>query len=122
MPIAFANGGCKNAGNLLIKGKLYMPTGKVKWFSAAKGFGFITPDDGTADVFLHLSKVEEANLPTLESGTALQYSIGSRNGKVFAEGLSIVSKPKAPRREPGPDNSSSDFETEFEKEWGLRRR
>ncbi|WP_204326717.1 cold shock domain-containing protein [Rhizobium lusitanum] len=39
--------------------------------SAANGFGFIAPDDGSADVFLHLSKVEEANLPTLESGTAL---------------------------------------------------
>jgi len=51
-----------------------MLTGKVKWFSPAKGFGFITPDEGTDDVFLHLSKVEEANLPTLESGTALQYS------------------------------------------------
>lgn len=69
-----------------------MPTGKVKWFSASKGFGFIMPDDGSADVFLHLSKVEEANLPTLESGTALQYSIGSRSGKVFAEGLSIISR------------------------------
>jgi cold shock CspA family protein len=106
----------------LIEGKLYMPTGKVKWFSVAKGFGFITPDDGSADVFLHLSKVEEANLPTLESGAALQYSIGSRNGKVFAEDLSIVSKLKAPRREPGLDDSASNFETEFEKEWGLRRR
>ena len=98
-----------------------MPTGKLKWFSAAKGFGFITPDDGTADVFLHLSKVEEANLPTLESGVVLQYSIGSRNGKVFAEGLSIISRPKALRREPGSDDLSSNFETEFEKEWGLRR-
>lgn len=99
-----------------------MPTGKVKWFSASKGFGFITPDDGGADVFLHLTKVQEANLPTLESGTALQYSIGSRNGKIFAEGLSIVSKPKALRREPGSDDLSSNFETEFEKKWGLRRR
>lgn len=99
-----------------------MPTGKVKWFSASKGFGFITPDDGGADVFLHLTKVQEANLPTLESGTALQYSIGSRNGKIFAEGLSIVSKPKALRREPGSDDLSSNFETEFEKEWGLWRR
>jgi CspA family cold shock protein len=99
-----------------------MPTGKVKWFSVSKGFGFITPDDGGADVFLHLSKVEDAKLPTLETGTALQYSIGSRNGKVFAEGLSIVSRPKALRREPPPDGSSSNFETEFEKEWSLRRR
>ena len=99
-----------------------MPTGKLKWFSVSKGFGFITPDDGSADVFLHLSKVEEANLPTLESGTALQYSIGSRNGKVFAEGLSIIFRPKALRREPGSDVPNSSFETEFEKEWGLRRR
>lgn len=99
-----------------------MPTGKVKWFSVSKGFGFITPGDGGADVFLHLSKVEDAKLPTLESGTALQYSIGSRNGKLFAEGLSIGPRPKALRREPGPDNSGSNFETDFEKEWGLRRR
>jgi cold shock CspA family protein len=99
-----------------------MPTGKVKWFSAAKGFGFISPDDGTADVFLHISKVEEASLPTLESGTVLQYSVGSRNGKIFAEGLSIVSKPKALRPELGSDEVSLNFETEFEKEWGLRRR
>ncbi len=99
-----------------------MPTGKVKWFIAAKRFGFITPDDGTADVFLHLSKVEEANLPTLESGTALQYSIGSRNGKIFAEGLSIVPTTTARRREAALDNSNQDFESEFEKEWGLRRR
>lgn len=48
-----------------------MPTGKVKWFNEANGFGFIKPDDGSADVFLHLTKVQEANLPTLESGTAL---------------------------------------------------
>nr|WP_274598301.1 cold-shock protein [Rhizobium sp. CFBP 8752] len=103
-------------------GKQCMPTGTVKWFSVAKGFGFITPDDGTADVFLHISKVEEANLPTLENGIALRYSIGSRNGKVFAEGLSVISKPKAPQREPEPDNATSTFEKEFEKEWGLRRR
>ena len=99
-----------------------MPTGKVKWFSASKGFGFITPDDGNADVFLHFTKVQEANLPTLESGTALQYSVGSRNGKVFAEGLSIVSKPRSPRPESVPDEASSNFQIEFEKETGLRRR
>ncbi len=93
-----------------------MPTGKVKWFSVSKGYGFIKPDDGSPDIFLHLSKVQEAKLPTLEAGTTLQYSIGSRNGKAFAEGLSIVAKP------PTSDRSGSDFETEFEKEWGLRRR
>jgi CspA family cold shock protein len=93
-----------------------MPTGKVKWLSVSKGYGFIKPDDGSPDIFLHLSKVQEAKLPTLEAGTTLQYSIGSRNGKAFAEGLSIVAKPAT------SDRSGSDFETEFEKEWGLRRR
>lgn len=98
-----------------------MPTGKIKWFSISKGYGFITPDDGSAEIFLHLSKVKEANLPTLEAGTALEYSIGSRSGKRFAEGLSLLSKPVA--RQPRPDANivASDLETEFEKEWGLRR-
>ncbi|EJC64590.1 cold shock protein [Rhizobium leguminosarum bv. viciae WSM1455] len=99
-----------------------MPTGKVKWFSVSKGFGFITPHDGGADVFLHFSKVEEAKLPTLESGTALEYSVGSRNAKLFAEGLAIISRAKALRHAPPPGSSSSNFVTEFEKERGLRRR
>jgi CspA family cold shock protein len=92
-----------------------MPTGKVKWFSLSKGFGFIVPNDGSADVFLHPTKIQETNLPTLEAGTALQYSLARKGAKAFAEGLSILSKPK-------PEQASSDFETEFEKEWGLRRR
>ena len=99
-----------------------MPTGKVKWFSVSKGYGFIKPDDGSPDIFLHLSKVQEAKLPTLEAGTTLQYSINSRNGKAFAEGLSIVSKPVSKQSPSTSDRSGSDFETEFEKEWGLRRR
>lgn len=98
-----------------------MPTGKVKWFSVSKGYGFITPDDGGSELFLHLKKVQEANLPTLEAGTALQYSIGSRNGKHFAEGLSALPKPLIKFPKPEPDTDISDFETDFEKEWGLRR-
>jgi CspA family cold shock protein len=98
-----------------------MPTGKLKWFSISKGYGFITPDDGSPDIFLHLTKVQEANLPTLEAGTALQYSIGARNGKTFAEGLSILPQPTSRQPQPTADHVDSDFETEFEKEWGLRR-
>ena len=98
-----------------------MPTGKVKWFSVSKGYGFIKPDDGNPDIFLHLSKVQEAKLPTLEAGTSLQYSIGSRNGKAFAEGLSIISKSVVQQPSATSDRSGDDFETEFEKEWGLRR-
>lgn len=99
-----------------------MPTGKVKWFSVSKGYGFIKPDDGSADIFLHLSKVQEAKLATLEAGTTLQYSIGSRDGKAFAEDLSMISKPVAKQPSATSDRSGPDFETEFEKEWGLRRR
>jgi CspA family cold shock protein len=95
----FTNDSCKNAGNSSHR-KVKYAHRQGERFSASKGFGFITPDDGSANVFLHLSKVEEANLPTLESGTVLQYSIGSRNGKVFAGGLSIISRRKALRREP----------------------
>ncbi len=98
-----------------------MPTGKVKWFSASKGFGFIAPDDGGVDVFLHLTKVQEANLPTLESGTRLQYSLGRRAGKVFAEGLSVLVNPALIEPSPKPHEKGSDFGDEFEREWGLRR-
>ncbi len=98
-----------------------MPTGKVKWFSASKGFGFITPDDGSADVFLHPTKVQEANLPTLESGTPLQYSLGRRAGKVFAEGLSVLANPAPIEPSPKPHRKGSGFGDEFEREWGLRR-
>jgi len=99
-----------------------MPIGKVKWFSVSKGYGFITPDDGGDDLFLHLTKVQEANLPTLEAGTSLQYSIGTRNGKKFAESLSVLSKAVMRQRKPEKNSRELDFETEFEKEWGLRRR
>jgi len=78
--------------------------GKVKCFSVSKGFGFITPDDGSADVFIHLSNVGEAKLPTLESGAVLEYSVGSRKGKSFAERLLIVPGPNALRRESGTED------------------
>ncbi len=85
-----------------------MPVGKVKWFSVSKGYGFITPDNGGADLFLHLTKVQEANLPTLEAGTSLQYSIGSRTGKSFAEGLSLAPKPVVKQQRPNAGGMGSD--------------
>ncbi|EHS50839.1 cold-shock DNA-binding domain protein, partial [Rhizobium sp. PDO1-076] len=96
-----------------------MPTGKLKWFDTAKGYGFIKPDDGSPDVFLHLNKVTDANLPTLQPGAPLRYTLGRQGNKVFAQDLSLVpDEAVAPPPQPMID-SDADFETEFEKEWGL---
>ncbi|AUN29604.1 cold-shock protein [Niveispirillum cyanobacteriorum] len=52
-----------------------MPTGTVKWFNSAKGFGFITPEDGGEDVFVHISAVQYIGLQTLKEGQWLQYEV-----------------------------------------------
>jgi CspA family cold shock protein len=98
-----------------------MPTGKLKWFDTARGFGFIKPDDEGPDVFLHLSKVTETNLPTLHPGTSLRYSLGRHDSKVFAQNVSLVSVGESAASTVRAIDSDADFATEFEKEWGLRR-
>jgi CspA family cold shock protein len=57
------------------KGELSMSTGTVKWFNATKGFGFIQPDDGTKDVFVHISAVERAGLRSLMEGQKVTFTI-----------------------------------------------
>lgn len=67
-----------------------MATGTVKWFNATKGFGFIVPDQGGADVFVHISAVERAGLRTLQDGQKLTYDLEQgRNGKTSAINLVI---------------------------------
>ena len=67
-----------------------MATGTVKWFNPVKGFGFITPDDGGSDAFVHISAVERAGLSTLNEGQQVTYELQpGRNGKSSAENLSI---------------------------------
>lgn len=58
-----------------------MATGIVKWFNATKGYGFIQPDAGGADVFVHISAVERAGMTTLNEGQKLEYDIEERRGK-----------------------------------------
>ncbi len=66
-----------------------MNNGTVKWFNATKGFGFITPDAGGADVFVHISAVERAGLMGLSDGQKVTYEIVTdrRSGKSSAENL-----------------------------------
>jgi CspA family cold shock protein len=65
-----------------------MSQGTVKWFNATKGFGFIKPDDGTADAFVHISAVERAGMAHLVEGQKLQFElIQDRRGKMSAENL-----------------------------------
>ncbi len=68
-----------------------MPTGTVKWFNPAKGYGFIEPEDGSKDAFVHISAVERAGLSSLTEGQKVSYELQSgQNGKSSAENLSII--------------------------------
>ena len=68
-----------------------MAVGTVKWFNAQKGYGFIQPDDGGKDVFVHISAVERAGLQSLADGQRVQYEKqAGRNGKESAENLSLT--------------------------------
>lgn len=65
-----------------------MPTGTVKWFNAQKGFGFVQPEDGSKDVFVHISAVEQAGLNGLNDGQKISYDLDTgRQGKVSAINL-----------------------------------
>ena len=66
-----------------------MATGTVKWFNATKGFGFIQPDDGGQDVFVHISAVERAGLSGLNEGQKVSYEVvtDQKRGKTSAENL-----------------------------------
>ena len=68
-----------------------MATGTVKWFNPAKGYGFIQPEDGSRDVFVHISAVERAGLGTLNEGQKVSFELMSgRDGKTSAEDLAVA--------------------------------
>ena len=64
-----------------------MSQGTVKWFNGQKGFGFIQPDDGSKDVFVHISAVERAGLGTLVQGQQVSYDVVTERGKQAAGNL-----------------------------------
>lgn len=67
-----------------------MPTGTVKWFNSDKGYGFIAPENGGGDVFVHISAVERAGLRGLNDGQKVSYETENRNGKTSAVDLQTL--------------------------------
>jgi CspA family cold shock protein len=76
---------------MFVKG-IPMTTGTVKWFNAAKGFGFIQPDNGGKDAFVHISAIERAGLSTLSEGQKVEFELVTdrRSGKQSADNLKAV--------------------------------
>jgi len=67
-----------------------MATGTVKWFNKRKGYGFITPDEGEQDVFVHISAVQRAGLRTLNDGTKVSYELMTERGKTVAGDIKLA--------------------------------
>ncbi len=69
-----------------------MPSGTVKWFDTTKGYGFIQPDDGSKDAFVHITEVQRAGLDTLQEGQKVSYElVTGRGGKLAAANISLMS-------------------------------
>ena len=67
-----------------------MPTGTVKWFNAQKGFGFIQPQDGGKDVFVHITAVQAAGLQSLNENQKVSYEVVTERGKQAAANLRLA--------------------------------
>jgi cold shock protein len=67
--------------------KLKVAMGTVKWFNSTKGYGFIQPDNGSKDVFVHISAVEKAGLTSLAEGAKVSFDVVNNRGKDSAENL-----------------------------------
>ena len=80
---------CQSVAVLSIEGEFDVAMGTVKWFNATKGYGFIQPDKGGKDVFVHISAVERAGLSSLNEGAKISYDEVANKGKTSAENLRV---------------------------------
>jgi CspA family cold shock protein len=64
-----------------------MPKGKVKWFNQTKGYGFIAPDEGDKDVFVHITAVRDSGMQNLDEDQEVEFEIVEKDGKASAENL-----------------------------------
>ncbi len=69
-----------------------METGIVKWFNGVKGYGFIQPKNGGADVFVHITALQKAGITNLEEGQNIEYELITTRGKVSAGNLRLIDK------------------------------
>jgi CspA family cold shock protein len=68
-----------------------MATGVVKWFNPTKGYGFVQPDAGGADVFIHITAVQQAGLRALNEGQKISFELATTKGKTSAVNLQVIS-------------------------------
>ncbi len=67
-----------------------MLTGKVKWFNSQKGYGFISPDNGTKDIFIHISAIEKSGISSLNENDKVSYDEARNNGKISAANIKLL--------------------------------
>jgi len=76
--------------SILMTTPVMADTGTVKWFNKMKGFGFIIPDNGGADVFVHINELEKSGLATLNEADKVKYDMVEKNGKVAAGNIQLL--------------------------------